>query len=533
MERVYQETTNIAKYSAFSISGDDTLLLNPGDENTELFQEMTEQLWQIQNQHPHVTFVYVFRLVDGKVTFVLDSEYGRNDFDEPLIGYIYDYPEREILDAFRGKSTYTKDFFTDEWGTYISSFVPLFSSTGEIVGIVGVDMSHDIIDPYIRELETNFIATVTFASVLVLIAMGAGVYVIFISNKQYSKINNLYISLLDAAEAANEGIFEFNWSDNTFRFSPFISNTLDKDRKESQIHIHDLCQMAVAEDQPLILTAIDKKKYDPKNNQFHNIWRFYTADKTVDLYLKGTVLCDPDTNEPVRIVGTGEDYTEFMRDKAALTQTTNSLRIFASILHNAIEDVTRQQMTIVNRISADEGLSDNMKFFVSKIFTSLNSVIALCAFARSYADIGYDEPKWVSLQNAINGFSNHPAYSMVDVECKIEDVEIYADMMFANVLYNLFDNSIRHGKKVTSIKIKTALDNDDLIISYEDDGVGLTEKEKETLFVRGAGRNTGLGMFLSRKILSMTDIKIEEVGKPGSGAVFLIIVRPGYYRMMN
>jgi len=38
---------------------------------------------------------------------------------------------------------------------------------------------------------------------------------------------------------------------------------------------------------------------------------------------------------------------------------------------------------------------------------------------------------------------------------------------------------------------------------------------------------------LSREILSMTDIEIEEVGRPGFGALFLMTVHPGYYRQAN
>jgi len=533
MNRIYQETSNIAQYTALSISGDDVALLNPGDEDTELFEELTEQLWSIQNQHPHVAFVYIFRLVDGDITFVLDSEYGRNDFDEPLIGYVYDYPHQEIYAAFDGKFTYTKDFHTDEWGTYISSFIPLYSSDGEIIGIVGVDMSYDLIKPYIMKIESDFISTTTSVLLLVLLATGIGVYAFVNSNKQYSRINDVYITLLDAAEAADEGIFEFHWSNNTFTFSPFISNVLGRDHKDTQIDIYDLYQQAVVEDQPLILAAVDKKNYSLKQNQFEYIWRFYVSEKIVSLYLKGAVLYDPDTNKPIRVIGMGEDYTEFMRDKVALTQTTNSLRIFSSVLHNAMEKATEQQIEIIKRVSTEERLSNDARFFVNNILASLNCILRLCAFSKIYADIGYDEPKWISLQSAINDFSRHPAYSQVHVEYEVEDVEIYADMMFVTVLYNLFDNSIRHGKRVTSIKIKTTQDNDNLIISYEDDGVGLTEDEKKTLFVRGVGKNSGLGMFLSREILSMTDIGIEEVGEAGTGAVFLITVRSGYYRMVN
>jgi len=47
--------------------------------------------------------------------------------------------------------------------------------------------------------------------------------------------------------------------------------------------------------------------------------------------------------------------------------------------------------------------------------------------------------------------------------------------------------------------------------------------------VRGR-KNTGLGLFLSREILSITGITIRENGDPGKGARFEMVVPNGIYR---
>lgn len=61
-----------------------------------------------------------------------------------------------------------------------------------------------------------------------------------------------------------------------------------------------------------------------------------------------------------------------------------------------------------------------------------------------------------------------------------------------------------------------------MIIIWEDNGVGIPMKEKEKIFDRGYGKHTGLGMFLAREILSLTDITIRETGEPEKGACFEI-----------
>ena len=55
----------------------------------------------------------------------------------------------------------------------------------------------------------------------------------------------------------------------------------------------------------------------------------------------------------------------------------------------------------------------------------------------------------------------------------------------------------------------------------------------ERIFERGYGKNTGLGVFLSREILSITGITITENGVPGKGARFEITVPKGMYRFGN
>jgi len=64
---------------------------------------------------------------------------------------------------------------------------------------------------------------------------------------------------------------------------------------------------------------------------------------------------------------------------------------------------------------------------------------------------------------------------------------------------------------------------------------GVSAEEKKRLFTRGFGKNTGLGLFLSREILAITGITITGIaitgnGVPGKGARFEITVPKGAYR---
>ena len=66
--------------------------------------------------------------------------------------------------------------------------------------------------------------------------------------------------------------------------------------------------------------------------------------------------------------------------------------------------------------------------------------------------------------------------------------------------------------------------------AYEDNGIGIPAAEKEKIFERGYGKNTGLGLFLAREILAITDMTIRETGTEGTGARFEIHVPENAYR---
>lgn len=86
---------------------------------------------------------------------------------------------------------------------------------------------------------------------------------------------------------------------------------------------------------------------------------------------------------------------------------------------------------------------------------------------------------------------------------------------------------------MTSIRVISTEFDQGLVIYFEDNGTGISEPDKKRLFKRGFGKNTGFGLFLSREILSITGITINETGIYGEGARFEITVPKGVYRLEN
>ena len=109
-------------------------------------------------------------------------------------------------------------------------------------------------------------------------------------------------------------------------------------------------------------------------------------------------------------------------------------------------------------------------------------------------------------------------------------LQVYADPLLEKVFENLIDNSLRHGEHVRNIEVGCEKRGTGLVLLYRDDGAGIPDTEKEKIFEKGFGKNTGLGLFLIREILAITGLSIRECGQYGSGVLFEIQVPEGGFR---
>ncbi len=165
--------------------------------------------------------------------------------------------------------------------------------------------------------------------------------------------------------------------------------------------------------------------------------------------------------------------------------------------------------------------------YFQKLKSAAETIHDQIEFTRVYEDIGAKEPVW---QDAAAVISRQPVPAGIQVEIVRPLPKIFADAMLEKVFFNLLDNTARHGGSASSVRISAAETANGCVIAYEDNGNGIVAEEKEKIFERGFGKNTGLGLFLVREILAITGITIRETGVSGQGARFEILVPRGAYQ---
>jgi signal transduction histidine kinase len=174
----------------------------------------------------------------------------------------------------------------------------------------------------------------------------------------------------------------------------------------------------------------------------------------------------------------------------------------------------------------------SLNTYFRKVSTAAERISAMIQFTREYEDIGVLAPAWQDCRTLVDTAAKGAPLGSVSVNNDLPaGSEIFADPLIVKVFYNLMDNAARYGGKITTIRFYVQESCDDYRILCEDDGTGVPAEEKEKIFERGFGKNTGLGLALAREILDITGITICETGEPGKGARFGMGVPKGMWRM--
>jgi PAS domain S-box-containing protein len=225
-----------------------------------------------------------------------------------------------------------------------------------------------------------------------------------------------------------------------------------------------------------------------------------------------------------------ERTTELRQSQEAFHQANKKLNLMSSITRH---DILNQLMIIngfleLAGMKAGDGPVDE---YIRKVRHATSIIERHISLTKLYQDIGVKSPAWQNVRECVK----KPAADLLPVSVPLvvdlDGIEVYADPLFEKVLYTLIDNTIRHGGGATEVKLSCRpAGTGDLVLRYEDNGVGVRAEDKEHIFERGFGKNTGFGLFLAREILAITGITIAETGEPGKGARFEMTVPKGTYR---
>ncbi len=226
-----------------------------------------------------------------------------------------------------------------------------------------------------------------------------------------------------------------------------------------------------------------------------------------------------------------KDISELKMTEAALKETmeklaimNEKLRVVGSLtrhdVRNKLSVVTGNTFLIKRRMSDNREIVDGL----NEIEVACWKVSAIFDFARNYEMLGVEELTYMHVEKtvaeAVQLFSDLHG---VGVTNEGHGLTVLADSLLCQLFYNLIDNSLKYGEKITKIRIRCEkTGQDQLKLIYEDNGIGIDATKKQKLFREGYGKGTGYGLYLIKRIMEVYGWTIHETGTPGNGVQFTI-----------
>ena len=145
-EQMREELVLLSDVMSRQIDGDLFININSKkDTGNKEFLQLYKKLNDLQGNNKNIKYIYTLKYIptDKKVVYLVDGQY-LNDNDKNIIDvYAYDdYKDAPVADIKKGliKPYATKEFYSDEWGTFMGCYAPIKNSKGQVVAILAIDM---------------------------------------------------------------------------------------------------------------------------------------------------------------------------------------------------------------------------------------------------------------------------------------------------------------------------------------------------------------------------------------------------------
>ncbi len=556
---------DISNTAAYMINGDDYEALTGRVDNDPVYRDIYDILNSFQD-NIELEFIYGVKKndEDGTYYFTVDpapvdcSEYGELVKETPA-----------LVKSFEGKAYVDEEAYEDAYGRFYSAYSPIFNSKGEVVGVIAVDFSAEYYDSQLKRNLWIIVAGVLFSILIevVIIALYS------VNNSRREKLNksNVQANKMITAMAAD------------YRSVYFVD--LDKDLGECY-RSHSSLTDGLREGEVFLFQDTFKyyaKKYvtDEYRKEFLDFISPESIQKNLEtepiiafrylvkrdgqesyemLRMAGVRRPEDRDDHVVHAVGIGfSDVDKQTRDtleqqKAlidALTiaeEANVAKTVFLSNMSHEIRTPMNAIIGLDNLALAEEGLSDQVKEYLTKIGDSaqhllaiINDILDMSRIESGKVVLKREEFSLRDLIETINTLvGSQCSDKKLSYECNlapdIDELYMGDATRVKEIILNVLSNAVKYTpeggwvqfniKKLASYGGMSTLQ-----FVMKDNGIGMDKDFIPKIFesfsqadATAANKfgSTGLGMAITKNLVDMMNGKIEVDSEKGKGSTFTI-----------
>jgi PAS domain S-box-containing protein len=346
------------------------------------------------------------------------------------------------------------------------------------------------------------------------------------SEERYRELANSVPELVFEADLTGKITF---MSQRAFDFTGFTNEELEG---------RNLLEFLVPEDRERAIMNI-KKVFANEKRDNNEYTLFKKNGTTYPALVRASRIISE--NKVIGLRGLVIEITERKKAEKALQESEIHYRLLSEREHlineklNVVGKLTRHdvrnKLMVVkaNSYLLKKKIGDDAKTakYIAEIDHSVEQAESLLEFSRIYEKIGTEQLKSMKVEECFNeAVSLFPNLQNVKVINECRGLTVTADSLLTQLFYNLIDNTLKHGEKVSQIRLHYKREGNGAKMFYTDNGIGISATNKTKLFSEGftTGGGTGYGLYLAKRMMEVYGWTIKEEGEEGKGVEFVISI---------
>ena len=216
---------------------------------------------------------------------------------------------------------------------------------------------------------------------------------------------------------------------------------------------------------------------------------------------------------------------ELQENHLQLENLTGKMKVLGSLTRHDVKNklmVANNNAYLLKKKLVDK---PELLAYVHGIELALKQSDRIFEFSYIYEKVGSEKLHIVNVEECFNLAFSLIGNSKLKVTNSCQGLSVMGDSMLSQLFYNLIDNSLKHGKNVTEIKVYYKSEPSSIKLYFEDNGVGIPQVDKDKIFSEGfTTGGSGLGLKLVKKMIESYCWTIKESGTPSKGAIFEIAI---------
>jgi PAS domain S-box-containing protein len=227
------------------------------------------------------------------------------------------------------------------------------------------------------------------------------------------------------------------------------------------------------------------------------------------------------------------DITDRKAYQQRIKEQRDDLEILNQVLrHDIRNDI--QLITAYAKRAAEASQTERVRENLETVQENARHAVELTRTARQMAEVmlsSDEETERIELQtsltNALTEARDAYPNAVITSEASVPVETVRANDMLDTVFRNLLKNAIQHNdKEVPEVNVSVAEDRDAVVVRIADNGPGVPDRRKDSIFGKGEtgleSSGTGLGLYLVKTLVEGYggDVKVQD--NDPQGAIFSV-----------